>query len=273
MLIGPELYGSTVATSRDSWFKKSSTPLEILFGAHYALTSDFHIGVGVGPGLTRGYGTPQVRGLLSIAWIPAVEATPPPDRDSDGILDADDACPEVAGVDRRPQDQRVPPSPADRDKDGILDADDACPDVPGVKTDDPKTNGCPSPPDRDKDGISTPTTPAPTCPASRPTTPRPTAARLPARSRQGRHHRHRRRLPRRARDRRTPTRRRTVAPKRASKRARSKILQQVKFKTGSAGHPPRERRHLERGERRFDDHPEISGCASRGTPTTAAARR
>jgi outer membrane protein OmpA-like peptidoglycan-associated protein len=33
--------------------------------------------------------------------------------------------------------------PPDRDKDGIVDAEDACPDVPGEKTDDPKTNGCP----------------------------------------------------------------------------------------------------------------------------------
>jgi OOP family OmpA-OmpF porin len=36
-----------------------------------------------------------------------------------------------------------PPAPSDRDHDGILDADDACPDVPGIHTNDPKTNGCP----------------------------------------------------------------------------------------------------------------------------------
>jgi outer membrane protein OmpA-like peptidoglycan-associated protein len=36
-----------------------------------------------------------------------------------------------------------PPPPPDRDHDGIVDAEDACPDVPGVHTDDPKTNGCP----------------------------------------------------------------------------------------------------------------------------------
>ena len=32
---------------------------------------------------------------------------------------------------------------ADRDKDGVVDAEDACPDSAGVKTDDAKTNGCP----------------------------------------------------------------------------------------------------------------------------------
>lgn len=36
-----------------------------------------------------------------------------------------------------------PGPPSDRDNDGVLDAEDACPDVPGVRTDDPKTDGCP----------------------------------------------------------------------------------------------------------------------------------
>lgn len=36
-----------------------------------------------------------------------------------------------------------PPPPPDRDQDGIVDTEDACPDVPGLHTDDPKTNGCP----------------------------------------------------------------------------------------------------------------------------------
>jgi outer membrane protein OmpA-like peptidoglycan-associated protein len=77
---------------------------------------------------------------------------PPPDRDHDGILDADDACPDVPGV--KTDDPKTNGCPPDRDHDGILDADDACPDVPGIKTDDPKTNGCPpADPDRDKDGI------------------------------------------------------------------------------------------------------------------------
>jgi outer membrane protein OmpA-like peptidoglycan-associated protein len=63
----------------------------------------------------------------------------------------------VAGVQTDdPKTNGCPLPPADRDKDGVLDVDDACPDVPGVKTNDPKTNGCPLPPvdlDRDKDGI------------------------------------------------------------------------------------------------------------------------
>lgn len=38
-----------------------------------------------------------------------------------------------------------PPVPPDRDGDGIADAQDACPDVPGPRSDDPKLNGCPPP--------------------------------------------------------------------------------------------------------------------------------
>ena len=73
----------------------------------------------------------------------------PPDRDHDGIPDAEDACPDVPGV--RTDDPKTNGCPPDRDHDGIPDAEDACPDVPGVRTDDPKTNGCPL--DSDGDGI------------------------------------------------------------------------------------------------------------------------
>ena len=70
------------------------------------------------------------------------------DRDGDGILDRQDACPDVAGA--RTDDPRTSGCP-DRDQDRIVDRDDACPDVPGVADVDPKKNGCP--PDRDGDGI------------------------------------------------------------------------------------------------------------------------
>jgi OmpA-OmpF porin, OOP family len=77
---------------------------------------------------------------------PKVIAPPPPppvlDRDGDGINDADDKCPDVAGVAAL---QGCP----DKDGDGIADADDACPDVAGVA----KYKGCPIP-DTDGDGIN-----------------------------------------------------------------------------------------------------------------------
>jgi outer membrane protein OmpA-like peptidoglycan-associated protein len=36
-----------------------------------------------------------------------------------------------------------PPPPGDRDHDGVVDPEDACPDVPGPRNDDPVRNGCP----------------------------------------------------------------------------------------------------------------------------------
>jgi OOP family OmpA-OmpF porin len=68
---------------------------------------------------------------------------PPPDRDGDGIIDSEDACPDVKGVKTQdPKTNGCPPDP-DRDKDGILNEVDACPDEAGKADPDPKRNGCP----------------------------------------------------------------------------------------------------------------------------------
>ena len=64
---------------------------------------------------------------------------PPPDRDSDGIPDGDDACPNESGL------AELGGCP-DSDGDGIRDQEDRCPNEPGR----PEFNGCP---DRDNDGI------------------------------------------------------------------------------------------------------------------------
>lgn len=98
---------------------------------------------------------------------PRVEA-PPPDQDQDGVIDADDRCPAVAGsveysgcpdsdsdgvpddVDRcaevkgLAEHQGCPPP--DGDQDGVIDADDACPADKGPAD----TKGCP---DKDGDGV------------------------------------------------------------------------------------------------------------------------
>jgi outer membrane protein OmpA-like peptidoglycan-associated protein len=77
---------------------------------------------------------------------------PPSDRDGDGILDRDDACPAQAGP--RRADRAKTGCPArDADNDGILDEADACPAQAGPRSDDPKKNGCPPPPDQDADGV------------------------------------------------------------------------------------------------------------------------
>ena len=136
-------------TSSDAFFKTRGTPTEWLFGAHYDV-GDVRFGGGVGGGLTRGYGAPQIRGLFSLEYVPQYEK---PDRDKDGIVDSEDACPDQAGPanpDPRKNGCPLPKPPSDRDKDGILDNDDACPDQPGPRTNVASTNGCP---DKDKDGI------------------------------------------------------------------------------------------------------------------------
>jgi OmpA-OmpF porin, OOP family len=155
LIIGPEVYGTTIVGNGATLFAKQSTPVDGLLGAHLTFLRDFRIGGGVGPGLTRGFGAPAVRWLASLEWAPAYVEAPEPepapeaDRDGDGVMDADDACPDTPGV--KTDDPKTNGCPADRDGDGVLDGVDACPDTPGVKSDDPKTNGCP--PDRDGDGI------------------------------------------------------------------------------------------------------------------------
>jgi len=160
LVIGPELFGSTVlADGGKGAFDKRTTPFELLFGAHYR-AGDWLLGAGAGPGLTRGFGAPKFRTLLSVAWAPepkpeepkvvkTAPPPPPPDSDGDGIIDSQDACPTVPGV--KSDDPKKNGCPPDSDGDGIIDSQDACPTVPGVKSDDPKKNGCP--PDSDGDGI------------------------------------------------------------------------------------------------------------------------
>ena len=159
LIVGPEVFGSTVVSDGgDGAFKKRTTPLEVVIGGKYAVTPDWRVGAAVGPGLTRGVGAPAVRVLASVEWFPAVDKpAAPSDRDKDGIVDADDACPDTPGVRTDdPKTNGCPPAaaPSDRDQDAIVDADDACPEEPGVKSDDPKKHGCPAPKDTDGDGIT-----------------------------------------------------------------------------------------------------------------------
>jgi OmpA-OmpF porin, OOP family len=148
LVLGPELWGSTFISEGDAVFGARTTPLALVFGGHYT-AGDWRFGAGMGPGLSHAAGTAAFRALLGVEWMPEVAPKGPTDRDGDGIHDDVDACPDVAGV--ASEDPKADGCPiADRDRDGIVDKEDACPDEKGTKTDDPKTNGCP---DRDKDGI------------------------------------------------------------------------------------------------------------------------
>jgi outer membrane protein OmpA-like peptidoglycan-associated protein len=189
LVIGPELYGSTVVTHGASL---GTTPIEALLGVRYSFPAGLHLGIAGGAGLTRGLGAPQARGLLALSWAPdRSPKTRPGDRDGDGIPDGEDACPDQPGprtadarttgcptpdLDELPVDvqrQRCLQFPdaqgcpdADRDGDGVPDAVDACPDQPGPRTADPKTSGCPVR-DRDKDGVPDPEDACPDQPGPR----------------------------------------------------------------------------------------------------------
>ena len=161
LLLGPEIYGSTVVSdSGDGFLKRKTTPFEVLIGGHYRVADDWRFGAGVGPGLTRGVGAPKLRVLASIEWFPWYEEPkaeePPKDTDGDGILDIEDACPMVQGQPNADPAKHGCPPPSDRDGDGIIDEQDACPDEAGVASEDPTKHGCPLPPDRDGDGIIDP---------------------------------------------------------------------------------------------------------------------
>ena len=140
-----ELAGATSAAHPFDAAKE--TPIELLLGvrrevgAHW-LGGDnrFELTAAAGPGLTPGYGSPEARVVVSLAWTnrpvprPPEPWTPPP------------PPPEP------PKPPPAPPPVADRDKDGIPDDDDECPDEPEDKDGFEDEDGCPDP-DNDKDSI------------------------------------------------------------------------------------------------------------------------
>jgi OmpA-OmpF porin, OOP family len=166
LVVGPEVQASSIVAD-DAFLKKRGTPIEWIFSAHYTYR-ELRLGMGIGRGLTRGWGTPAFRAFLSVEWIapfleqaarPIVAPPPPPpetpaplpvpvpvpvpapDRDADGITDDKDACPDEAGP--ASTDPLANGCPADRDSDGIVDETDACPDAPGPADPDARRNGCP----------------------------------------------------------------------------------------------------------------------------------
>jgi hypothetical protein len=82
---------------------------------------------------------PRTITLAAIAAKPV--AAPPPDKDRDGVADADDKCPDIAGAQNG--------CPGDRDRDGTADNEDKCPSVAGDKA----NKGCPVEKDSDGDGM------------------------------------------------------------------------------------------------------------------------
>jgi outer membrane protein OmpA-like peptidoglycan-associated protein len=122
-------------------------PLEVRFGAGYMITEDLRVEAGVGAGLIAGAGTPDARFLVGLRW-----ATRERDKDGDGVVDAEDACPrEPEDVDRHRDWDGCPD--LDNDEDGVPDELDECSftpeDLDGFEDED----GCPE--DADPSGPAT----------------------------------------------------------------------------------------------------------------------
>lgn len=110
-----------------------------LHGAGRLHLGNFLVTVGGGGGMLSGYGSPYFRGLASVAWSPKLEDVCANDRDGDGVVDAQDECPDVPGL-------AAFAGCPDKDGDGLEDRKDECPDLAGPI----ELKGCP---DSDGDGI------------------------------------------------------------------------------------------------------------------------
>ena len=146
-----QVYGSTGLSDA---FGRETTPFEGLLGAKLFHSTGVIAGVAAGPGLTRGFGSPDVRALAMVGYTPPaeVEAEPEPvDTDGDGLMDDVDECPrEPEDVDQF-EDADGCPDP-DNDQDGVLDPDDHCPLEPEDRDGNEDEDGCVDP-DDDGDGI------------------------------------------------------------------------------------------------------------------------
>jgi outer membrane protein OmpA-like peptidoglycan-associated protein len=153
-----EVYG---ATGFSDFFARGSSPFEIIGGLRARPVCALVIGLAAGTGLSRGYGSPDVRAVLQIGVSTAsceeapiaetvVEATPV-DTDGDGVFDPADRCPTEAEDRDEWEDADGCPDP-DNDGDQVLDADDGAPLDPEDRDGFQDADGVPDP-DNDADTV------------------------------------------------------------------------------------------------------------------------
>lgn len=164
-----EVFGAIAVGQRD---RDGASPLQGLLGARYQAARTVGISLGLGTGIMRGIGAPAMHGMLAFELSPNARAAdpvrvakpyvPPPDRDKDGIPDAEDRCADEPEDMDGFRDLDGCPDP-DNDFDGVPDNLDRCPeereDKDGIADDD----GCP---DIDDDGDNIPV-PQDKCPDDR----------------------------------------------------------------------------------------------------------
>jgi len=161
--VATEVFGDAVPSGHAAEMGGATTlaPIEWLAGVRYQPDHRFSIGLAGGRGLTRAAGSPELRGVLSLAYAPGapmIRAIHEPgparvdgDRDGDGIRDSADQCPnEAEDADLFDDSDGCPD--LDNDQDGVADADDKCQLDPEDKDGFADSDGCPDP-DNDADNV------------------------------------------------------------------------------------------------------------------------
>lgn len=147
-----ELEGSLTPGPRDldgkeRFFDAVHSPAELYLGAHGRLKNGIGIFGGVGKGLGRGFGSPDIRVFAGVEW----GLLYPRDIDKDGLTGKDDQCPKEPEDKDGFQDTDGCPDP-DNDGDAVLDVADGCPMQPEDKDGFRDEDGCPDP-DNDGDAV------------------------------------------------------------------------------------------------------------------------
>ncbi|HEU4728183.1 MAG TPA: thrombospondin type 3 repeat-containing protein [Kofleriaceae bacterium] len=137
------------------------SPVEWLAGMSLRAERRLTIGLAAGRGVTDAIGTPDLRGVVTLAFVPGARTVAPihavapsgpdGDADGDGVPDSLDRCPNEPEDRDMFEDSDGCPDP-DNDGDGIPDDKDRCPDVAEDKDGFEDLDGCPDP-DNDHDGI------------------------------------------------------------------------------------------------------------------------
>jgi outer membrane protein OmpA-like peptidoglycan-associated protein len=161
-----EAFGDALPGARIDAMKTRSAVLtfEGLVGMRYQASRQLGVGVAAGRGLTNDFGTPELRGVVTLAFTPNAQTLAPlpkrteqaadlskEDTDFDKINDAVDKCPELR-EDRDGFEDTDGCPDEDNDRDELADGSDKCPlaaeDADGFEDSD----GCPDD-DNDKDGL------------------------------------------------------------------------------------------------------------------------
>jgi OOP family OmpA-OmpF porin len=147
--IGPEAIVSTVLSNPES----RNTNLEVLLQGRYRFLDAFEVGLGAGPGLTTGIGTPAFRLVAMFSYAPGLGRDAADDDEDEAAskqqsgknVQVSGTVPAGGGsTSDNTQSTTTKAVAADTDGDGVSDDDDACPTVAGAADSDPEKNGCPT---------------------------------------------------------------------------------------------------------------------------------